>query len=133
MFTNYKNKSSNKSKMKHLLLNKTPIEKMSKSSLLSFNMMKNFNKKTDKIYEEEKLEGIKFSKNVNEFRKQIINSYKDSFNQNDINQEKLNYNNAIQLITNNQERQIKKAYQLEREFYKTKYNLNLIILYFILF
>jgi hypothetical protein len=106
--------------MKHLLLNKTPIEKMSKSSLLSFNMMKNFNKKTDKIYEEEKLEGIKFSKNVNEFRKQIINSYKDSFNQNDINQEKLNYNNAIQLITNNQERQIKKAYQLEREFYKTK-------------
>ena len=122
LFTNYKNKSSNKSKMKHLLLNKTPIEKMSKSSLLSFNMMKNFNKKTDKIYEEEKLEGIKFSKNVNEFRKQIINSYKDSFNQNDINQEKLNYNNAIQLITNNQERQIKKAYQLEREFYKTKYN-----------
>ena len=119
LFTNYKKK--HKKNMKNLSYNKTTIENIPKSSLLSFNMMKNFNKKTEQIYDADKLEGIKFSKNINEFRKQIINSYKDSFSKNELQNEKLNYNNAIQLLNSYQEKQVVKAYKLEREFYKTKY------------
>jgi hypothetical protein len=108
--------------MKHLIYNKTVIDNMAKSALISMKMMKKFNKKTNKIFEENKSEGLKFSKNINEFRKQIINSYKDSFRKDDISQEKMNYTNAMNFLSTNQERQIKKAYQLEKEFYKTKYH-----------
>ena len=124
LFTNYKNNYSHKKRMKQLLYNKTTIESMPKSSLISFNMMKKFNDKTYNIFREKKIEGIQFSKNINQFRKQIINSYKDSFSKNDISQEKLNYNNAINFLNTNQEKQIKKAFELEKEFYKTKYNKN---------
>lgn len=122
LFGNYKNKCSHKKRMKHLIYNKTVIDSMPKSALISMKMMKKFNQKTNKIYEEEKMGGIKFSKNINEFRKQIINSYKDSFGKDDLNQEKMNYNNALNFLNTNQEKQIKKAYQLEKEFYKSKYH-----------
>ena len=121
LFSNYKRKCLHKKRMKHLIYNKTVIDNMPKSALISMKMMKKFNEKTNKIYEEEKLEGIKFSKNINEFRKQIINSYKDSFRKDDISQEKMNYNNAMSFLSTNQEKQIKKAYKLEKEFYKNKY------------
>ena len=124
LFTNYKTKNYHEGRMKHLLYNKAAFQNMPKSSLISFNMMKRFNRKTKKIYEEGKIEGIKYSKNINEFRKQIINSYKDSFSKSDLNQEKINYKNAINLLSSNQERKIQKAFQLEKEFYKTKYNEN---------
>ena len=122
LFSNYKCKCSHKKRMKHLIYNKTVIDNMAKSALISMKMMKKFNKKTNKMYEENKSEGVKFSKNINEFRKQIINSYKDSFRKDDISQEKMNYTNAMNFLSTNQERQIKKAYQLEKEFYKTKYH-----------
>ena len=124
LFTNYKNKNYHEGRMKHLLYNKAAFENMPKSSLISFNMMKSFNRKTKRIYKEGKLEGIKYSKNINEFRKQIINSYKDSFSKSDLNQEKINYKNAINLLSSNQEKRIQEAFQLEKEFYKTKYKEN---------
>ena len=121
LFGNYKDKYSHKKRMKHLIYNKTTLENMPKMALISMDMMKKFNQKTNQIYEEEKLEGIKYSKNINEFRKQIINSYKDKFSKDDISQEKLNYDNAVKYLNTNQENQIKKAYQLEKDFYKTKF------------
>ena len=124
LLTNCKNKVSNKNRMKQLLYNKTNIDKIPKSSLLSFKMMKNFNKKTKKIYNEVKLEGIQFSNNINHFRKQIINAYKDKFTKYDLSNGKLNYDNAIKYLNSNQEKQILKALELEKEFYKTKYNEN---------
>ena len=122
LFGNSKNKYSHKKRMKQLIYNKTVIDSMPKSALISMKMMKKFNEKTNKIYEEEKLEGIKFSKNINEFRRQIINSYKDSFRKDDLTHEKMNYNNAINFLSVNQDKKIKKAYELEKEFYKNKYH-----------
>lgn len=121
LFGNNKDKYSHKKRMKHLIYNKTTLDNMPKTDLISMDMMKKFNQKTNKIYEEEKMEGIKYSKNINEFRKQIINSYKDKFSKDDLSQEKLNYDNALKFLNTNQENQIKKAYRLEKEFYKTKF------------
>ena len=94
--------------------------KMSKSSLISLNMMKKFNNRTKKILEADKTEGTKFSSNINEFRKQIINSYKDSVVLRDLNKRKINYYNAMKLLETNNEKRIQKAFELEKEFYKNK-------------
>ena len=124
-FSNYKNRLSKKKGMKHLLYNQEEIDSMPNSCKVSLDMMKKFNKKANKIFAEEKLEGIKFSNNINEFRKQIINSYRDKFRMDDITQDKLNYDNALKLINRNQEKQIQKALELEKEFYMHKYNENI--------
>ena len=124
LFSSYKNKNSHQKKMKHLLYNRTAINNMTKSTKVSFNLMKKFNNKTKRILEEEKSGGIQYSHNVNEFRKQIINSYKDKLDETYIKYDKTNYNNAIQLLSSNQEKQIKKALELEKEFYKNKYKEN---------
>ena len=83
-------------------------------------MMKEFNDRTNKILEMDKTEGTKYSNNINEFRKQIINSYKDSIILKDLNKRKINYDNAIKLLENTKEKRIKKAFELEKEFYKHK-------------
>ena len=74
LFTNY----NNKKKYKNVSINNiTTNPKLSKSSLLSLKMMKRFNNKANKLLEVLKMEGTKYSNKINEFRKQIINSYKD--------------------------------------------------------
>lgn len=119
LFSDYKNKKF-KSKKDVDYINKNINSKISKSSLLSLNMMKKFNNRTNKLLEVEKIEGTKYSNNVNEFRKQIINSYKDSVILKDIGKRKINYDNAMKLIEFNKEKRIKQAFELEKEFYKNK-------------
>ena len=70
------------------------------------------------------MEGTKYSKNINEFRKQIINSYKDSVVLKDLDTGKLNYENALQLLEAAKEKRIKEAMEMEKEFYKNKFNEN---------
>ena len=86
--------------------------------------MKRFNHKANKLLEVEKMEGTKYSKNINEFRKQIINSYKDSVVLKDLDTGKLNYENALQLLEAAKEKRIKEAMEMEKEFYKNKFNEN---------
>lgn len=117
-FHDYKDKK--RQNKKELKINN--IEKMSKSSLISMNMMKKFNDRTNKILETDKTEGTKYSSNINEFRKQIINSYKDSVILKDINKRKINYDNAMKLLESAKEKRIRKAFELEKEFYKNKNN-----------
>ena len=121
LFTNY----NNKKKYKNVSINNiTTNPKLSKSSLLSLKMMKRFNQKANKLLEVEKMEGTKYSKNINEFRKQIINSYKDSVVLKDLDAGKLNYENALQLLEAAKEKRIKEAMEMEKEFYKNKFNEN---------
>ena len=115
-FRDYKDKK--RQSIKQLI--STGKANMSKSSLISLNMMKKFNNRTNKILEADKTEGTKFSNNINEFRKQIINSYKDSFVLRDLNKRKINYDNAMNLLETNKEKRIQKAFELEKEFYKNK-------------
>ena len=99
---------------------------INKSSLLPVNMIKKFNFKTKGLLDVDpnKAEGIKFSKNINEFRKQIINSYNDQIIPKDVKKGKINYNNALTCLEKNDEKRIKRAEELEKEFYKVKYNEN---------
>ena len=121
LFTNY----NNKKKYKNVSINNiTTNMKLSKSSLLSLKMMKRFNHKANKLLEVEKMEGTKYSNNINEFRKQIINSYKDSVVLKDLDAGKINYENALHLLEAAKEKRIKEAMELEKEFYKNKYNEN---------
>ena len=121
LFTNY----NNKKKYKNININNiTTNLKLSKSSLVSLKMMKRFNHKANKLLEVEKIGGTKYSNNINEFRKQIINSYKDSVVLKDLNAGKINYENALQLLEAAKEKRIKEAMELEKEFYKNKYNEN---------
>ena len=89
-------------------------------------MIKKFNFKTKGLLDVDpnKAEGIKFSKNINEFRKQIINSYNDQVIPKDVKKGKINYNNALTCLEKNDEKRIKRAEELEKEFYKVKYNEN---------
>ena len=116
LFSNYKKKKNktelNKSKNK---------SKISKSALISYKMMKKFNHRTNKILESDKSEETKYSNNINEFRKQIINSYKDSVILKDISKRKINYDNAMKLLESANEKRIENALELEKEFYKKKY------------
>jgi hypothetical protein len=86
--------------------------------------MKRFNRKANKLLEVEKMEGTKYSNNINEFRKQIINSYKDTVILKDLEAGKINYENALQLLETAKEKRIKAAMEMEKEFYKNKFNEN---------
>ena len=116
----FRDNINNKKKSIQKRINTNKKSKISKSSLISMKMMKEFNDRTNKILEMDKTEGTKYSNNINEFRKQIINSYKDSIILKDLNKRKINYDNAIKLLENTKEKRIKKAFELEKEFYKHK-------------
>ena len=119
LFSDYKNKKKkNKKDVDYIKSNLN--SKISKSSLISLNMMKKFNKRTNRLLEVQKFEGTKFSNNVNEFRKQIINSYKDTSTFKDLYKRKINYDNAMKLIESTKEKRIREAFELEKEFYKNK-------------
>ena len=79
-----------------------------------------FNYKTNKILEKS-LKDTKFSKNINEFRKQIINSYSDSeIKINEIKKKKNYYNEALNVFEEYNEKRIKEAQKLEENFYRKK-------------
>lgn len=95
-------------------------KKISKVFLTSSNMIGLFNYKTNKILEKS-LKDTKFSKNINEFRKQIINSYSETENKiNEIRKKKLYYNEALNVFEENNEKRIKEAQKLEENFYRKK-------------
>ena len=121
LFTNY----NNKKKYKNVSINNiTTNPKLSKSSLLSLKMMKRFNNKANKLLEVLKMEGTKYSNKINEFRKQIINSYKDIVVLKDLYTGKINYENALRLLDDVKEKRIKEAMEMEKDFYKNKYKEN---------
>ena len=121
MFLNQKGKKNKKKNNNEKLINLN-----NKSTSIPINMIKKFNFKTKGLLDVDpnKAEGIKFSKNINEFRKQIINSYNDQIIPKDVKKGKINYNNALTFLEKNDEDRIKKAVELEKEFYKVKFNEN---------
>ena len=129
LFSDYKDKKQKYKKDLNKSININKNNNISKSSLISLNMMKTFNDRTNKILEAAKIEGTKYSNNINEFRKQIINSYKDSIVLKDLIKRKINYDNAIKLLESKKEKRIQKALELEKEFYKNKNSENIQTLY----
>ena len=88
--------------------------------LTSSNMIGLFNIKTNKILDNS-IKDMKFSKNMNEFRKQIINSYSDSDKKiGDLKKKKIYYNEALNIFEENDEKRIKEAQKLEENFYREK-------------
>lgn len=88
--------------------------------LTSSNMIGLFNIKTNKILDNS-IKDMKFSKNMNEFRKQIINSYSDSDKKiSDLKKKKIYYNEALNIFEENDEKRIKEAQKLEENFYREK-------------
>ena len=109
---NFKN-SSKKSKIKQK-------QEMNKIFLTSSNMIELFNVKTRKILDNT-IKNTKFSRNINEFRKQIINSYLDyEKRRNEIKKKKIYYNEALNKFEECDEKRIKDAEKLEENFYIKK-------------
>ena len=95
-------------------------KQINKIFLTSSNMIGKFNNKTNKILENS-IKELRFSKNVNEFRKQIINSYSDYENKiNEIKKKKSYYYEALNIFEECDEKKIKDAQKLEEIFYKKK-------------
>ena len=95
-------------------------------------MINQFNKKVEKIWsnsEKNTSEGRKYSRNVNIFRNQIISAYNDkeptinnlNSKYKDKNKNKLDYNNAIGILEENDEKKIHNTEKYMKEFYKKKY------------
>ena len=95
-------------------------DQINKIFLTSSNMIGKFNYKTNKILKNS-IKDMRFSKNINEFRKQIINSYSDYENKiNEIKKKKLYYYEALNIFEECEEKKIKNAQKLEEIFYKKK-------------
>ncbi len=97
-------------------------KKLNKINLVSSKMIRLFNNKVSK-YLEPGRNKEKYSKNINEFRKQIINSYKDNdkeINQKSLFSRKQDYFCAVNAIDDNFEKQVKKAEKTVKQFYKSK-------------
>lgn len=89
--------------------------------MTTLSMIGKFNHKTKNFLQNKSLKGIKFSKNMNEFRKQIINSYTDTEKKiKDIKKNKYLYNDALNIFEEFDEQRIKEAKLLEENFYKEK-------------
>ena len=107
-----KNNKTNKKKKKNINL----------SILLSSSMVNKFNNKTSWILDNP-FQNNKLSKNIGDFRKQIINSYKNL----DRNMEsaflsKKIYQNALDIFDEAEDLKIQKNLKNEEEFYKLKSN-----------
>lgn len=93
---------------------------INKIFLTSSNMIGKFNHKTNQILENS-VKDLKFSKNINEFRKQIINSYSDYEKKiYEIKKKKLYYNQALNIFEECDEKRIKDALKMEEIFYRKK-------------
>ena len=109
-----------KENIKHSKKKSKIKQKMNKVLLTSSNMIELFNVKTRKILDNS-IKNLKFSKNINEFRKQIINSYSDYDKKlNDIKKKNLYNNEVLNIFEEYDEKGIKNVEKLEKNFYKTK-------------
>jgi len=94
---------------------------MNNNFMTTLSMIDKFNHKSKKFLQNKSLKGIKFSKNMNEFRKQIINSYTDTEKKiKDIKKNKYIYNDALNIFEEFNEQKIKEAKLLEENFYREK-------------
>ena len=108
----YANKKNDKRKKK---------QDINKNFMTTLSMIGQFNRKSKNFLQNKSLKGIKFSKNMNEFRKQIINSYTDIEKKvKDIKKNKYLYNDALNIFEEFDEQRIKEAQLLEENFYKEK-------------
>ena len=102
------------------------IEKMEKKNeddkifLTCSNMIGQFNTKANKMLDKS-VKDLKFSRNKDAFRKQIINFYSDSNNKiKDLKKEKQYYNITLNIFDENDEKRIKIAQKMEKHFYRKK-------------
>ena len=100
---------------------KNKKQDINKNFMTTLSMIGQFNHKSKNFLQNKSLKGIKFSKNMNEFRKQIINSYTDTEKKiKDIKKNKYIYNDALNIFEEFNEQRIKEAQLLEVNFYKEK-------------
>ena len=84
------------------------------------NMIGQFNTKANKILDKS-VKDLKFSRNKDAFRKQIINFFSYSDNKiKDLKKEKQYYNIALNIFDENDEKRIKIAQKMEKHFYRKK-------------
>ena len=108
----YSNKKNDKRKKK---------QDINKNFMTTLSMIGQFNRKSKNFLQNKSLKGIKFSKNMDEFRKQIINSFGDTEKKiKDIKKSKYLYNDALNIFDEFNEQRIKEAKRLEENFYKEK-------------
>ena len=85
------------------------------------NLIKKFNNKTIGLFKTKSIEKkTKFSNNVNEFRKQIINSFSDCNLNDNIKTSKTDYQNAMNFFIEKDRQKILEAEYEEKQFYKRK-------------
>ena len=91
-----------------------------KTDYSSSSMISRFNKKTLGILDLSYPDST-FSKKLNSFRKQIINSFTDKTESGNFGFSKEKYNNALKILDFVEELCIKRALEIEKRFYKAKY------------
>lgn len=116
---NEENIEKNKLKQKH---NTKRIEKsFSLSNLLASSMIDKFNSKTNEILDRPFTNRIKFSKNIFNFRKQIINNFTEQENNpGNVENSKNKYRNALEYLDKTKDIQIQKFMKSEEQFYKLR-------------
>ena len=109
----------NKSKQKYNIKN---MEKsFSLSNLLTSSMIDKFNNKTNEILDKPFKNRIKFSKNIFNFRKQIINNFSEQENHlGNAEKSKNKYLNALEYLDKTKDIQIQKFIKSEEQFYKLR-------------
>ena len=109
----------NKSNQKH---NKKKMEKgFSHPNLLALSMIDKFNNKTNEILDKPLTNRIKFSKNIFDFRKQIINNFTEQENHlGNVENSKNKYINALEYLDKTKDIQIQKFIKSEEQFYKLR-------------
>ena len=121
-----KNKNKNKNKIKLAIQHKK--KKMVKFSkfeytLLASLMMNKFNHKTSSILDYSTPKSAKFSKNIFSFRNKIINCFTDQEKYKEgMVYSKINYEDALDVIDENEDNKFKKNLKKEEQFYQLKNN-----------
>lgn len=117
---NEDNIEKNNSKHKSNIM-KNMDKSYSLSNLLASNMIDKFNNKTNDILDKPFTNRIKFSKNIFNFRKQIINNFTEQENHlGNVENSKNKYRNALDYFDQTKDIQIQKFIKSEEQFYKLR-------------
>ena len=118
-FINNEDSKEKKSNQKH---NTKKMEKgFSHPNLLALSMIDKFNNKTNEILDKPLTNRIKFSKNIFDFRKQIINNFTEQENHlGNVENSKYKYINALEYLDKTKDIQIQKFIKSEEQFYKLR-------------
>ena len=112
-----------KSKNKYISTKSRNINsKISKTDYSSSSMIRQFNNRTNRILDAS-LPEIMYSKNLNNFRKQIINNFNENIEfMKDFELSKIKYEDALRVLEKVKYLYEKRALETEKKFYKAKYN-----------